>query len=69
MEADGIAAVIEDSVIEWKGKEQNQDDAKKQKIDEKNKDVYRIATMGRLAEIGIINWEIEEGKSFYSIPT
>ena len=37
------------------------------KIDEKNKGVYRIATMGRLAEIGIINWEIKEGISWYSI--
>ena len=37
------------------------------KIDVKNKDVYRIATMVRLAEIGIVNWEIEEGISLYSI--
>ena len=34
--------------------------------------IYRMATMGRLAEIGMVNWEIKKGKSgkaesFYSI--
>ena len=57
--------VVESSVIEWR--EDNQEDAKDQKIDEKNKEIYRIAIMGRLAEIGIVNWEIEEGISWYSI--
>jgi len=33
-----------------------------------------MATMGRLAEIGTVNWEIRKGnsgkaESFYSIPT
>ena len=65
MKAEVLDDVVEDSIIEWK--KDNQDIAEKQKIDEKNKDVYRIATMGRLAEIGIVNWEIEEGISFYSI--
>ena len=46
-------------------------------FDEKKVDSYRIATMGRLAEIGKVNWEIkakilEDGtsgnaESFYSI--
>ena len=65
VKAEVLDDVVEDSIIEWK--KDNQDIAEKQKIDEKNKDVYRIATMGRLAEIGIVNWEIEEGISFYSI--
>ena len=65
MKAEVLDDVVEDSIIEWR--KDNQDIAEKQKIDEKNKDVYRIATMGRLAEIGIVNWEIEEGISFYSI--
>ena len=35
---------------------------------------YRMATMGRLAEIGVVNWEIRKGnsgnaESFYSINT
>ena len=67
VKAEVLDDIVEDSVIEWK--KDNQDIAEKQKIDEKNKDVYRIATMGRLAEIGVVNWEIEEGKSFYSIST
>mgnify|MGYP004238405565 CR=1 FL=1 len=65
VKAEVLDDVVEDSVIEWR--KNNQDIAEKQKIDEKNKDVYRIATMGRLAEIGIVNWEIEEGISWYSI--
>ena len=65
VKAEVLDDVIEDSVIEWR--KNNQDIADEQKIDEKNKDVYRIATMGRLAEIGIVNWEIEEGISWYSI--
>mgnify|MGYP001333267372 CR=1 FL=1 len=65
VKAEVLDDIVEDSVIEWK--KDNQDIAEKQKIDEKNKDVYRIATMGRLAEIGIVNWEIEEGISWYSI--
>ena len=65
VKADVLDAVVENSVIEWR--KDNQDIADKQKIDEKNKDVYRIATMGRLAEIGIVNWDIEEGISWYSI--
>ena len=41
-------------------------------FDEKKVDSYRIATMGRLAEIGVVNWEIKPGssgnaESFYSI--
>ena len=67
MKAKVLDGVIENSVIEWK--KDNQDIAEKQKIDEKNKDVYRIATMGRLAEIGVVNWEIEDGISIYSILT
>jgi hypothetical protein len=41
-------------------------------VDEDKIKIYRMATMGRLAEIGIVNWEIKKGKSgkaesFYSI--
>ena len=43
-------------------------------FDEDKVHSYRIATMGRLAEIGKVNWEIKKGnsgkaESFYSIPT
>jgi hypothetical protein len=43
-------------------------------FDEKKADSYRIATMGRLAEIDKVNWKIKKGKSgnaesFYSINT
>ena len=43
-------------------------------FDEKKVSSYRIATMGRLAEIGKVNWEIKPGssdhaESFYSINT
>jgi len=31
--------------------------------------MHRMATMGRLAEIGVVDWEIENGKSYYSINT
>ena len=31
--------------------------------------MHRMATMGRLAEIGVADWEIENGKSFYSLNT
>ena len=41
-------------------------------VDEDKIKIYRMATMGRLAEIGMVNWEIKKGKSgkaesFYSI--
>ena len=29
----------------------------------------RVATMGRLAEIGAIKWDIENGKSIFSLPS
>ena len=67
MKAEDLNEVVENSVIEWR--EDHQEIANDQKIDEKNNEVYRIASMGRLAEIGIVNWEIEEGKSLYSLPT
>ena len=43
-------------------------------FDEKKADSYRIATMGRLAEIDKVNWKIKKGKSgnaesFYSLNT
>ena len=50
-------------------KTENEERARDEKLDEKNKDNYRIATMGRLAEIGEVEWDIKEGKSIYSIPT
>ena len=31
--------------------------------------LHQMATMGRLAEIGVADWEIENGKSFYSLNT
>ena len=37
------------------------------RFDEKKVSSYRIATMGRLAEIGKVKWEIEELMSWYSI--
>ena len=67
VKAEDLNEVVENSVIEWR--EDHQEIANDQKIDEKNNEVYRIASMGRLAEIGIVNWEIEEGKSLYSLPT
>ena len=36
-------------------------------FDEKKVDSYRIATMGRLAEIGKVVWKIVDGRSYYSI--
>ena len=31
---------------------------------------FRVATMGRLAELGVIDWKIGDyGKSSFSIPT
>ena len=43
-------------------------------VDKDKIKIYRMATMGRLAEIGTVNWEIRKGnsgkaESFYSIPT
>ena len=57
--------VIKNSVKEWKKK--NNKIADEEKIDIKNKENYRIATMGRLAEIGVVDWKIVGGKSVYSI--
>ena len=59
--------IIINTVIKWRTK--NEERARDEKLDEKNKDNYRIATMGRLAEIGEVEWDIKEGKSAYSIPT
>ena len=41
-------------------------------VDKDKIKIYRMATMGRLAEIGKVNWEIKKGnsgkaESFYSI--
>ena len=57
--------VIKNSINEWR--KDNKKIADEQKIDEKNNDVYRIATMGRLAEVGKVEWKIVDGKSYYSI--
>ena len=61
--------VITKTIEEWK--DENQAKAMKEKIDttEEKIKTCRIATMGRLAEIGVIEWEIVGGKSFYSIST
>ena len=59
--------IIINTVIKWRT--ENEERARDEKLDEKNKDNYRIATMGRLAEIGEVEWDIKEGKSAYSIPT
>ena len=60
--------IIKNTIIKWKTK--NEELALDEKIDEKKvKDNYRIATMGRLAEIGEVEWNVDEGKSIYSIPT
>ena len=60
--------IIKNTIIKWKTK--NEELALDEKIDEKKvKDNYRIATMGRLAEIGEVEWDIKEGKSIYSIST
>ena len=59
--------VIINTVIKWRT--ENEERARDEKLDEKNKDNYRIATMGRLAEIGEVEWDIKEGKSSYSIST
>ena len=42
--------------------------AEKEALQEREK-MHRMATMGRLAEIGVVDWEIENGKSYYSINT
>ena len=58
--------IIKNTIIKWKTK--NEELALDEKIDEKKvKDNYRIATMGRLAEIGVVDWKIVGGKSVYSI--
>ena len=59
--------IIINTVSKWKT--ENEERARDEKLDEKNKDNYRIATMGRLAEIGEVEWDIKEGKSIYSIST
>ena len=59
--------IIINTVSKWKT--ENEERARDEKLDEKNKDNYRIATMGRLAEIGEVEWDIKEGKSTYSIST
>ena len=59
--------IIINTVIKWRT--ENEERARDEKLDEKNKDNYRIATMGRLAEIGEVEWDIKEGKSTYSIST
>jgi len=59
--------VIKNSINEWKKDNKNKKIVDDQKIGEKNNDVYRIATMGRLAEIGKVKWKIIDGKSYYSI--
>ena len=87
VDAEHLDKVIKNTIKKWCGK--NKTKAIDEKImtwnlleedvvfEEKKVDSYRIATMGRLAEIGRVNWEIrpkilEEGKkgnaeSFYSI--
>ena len=59
--------IIINTVSKWKT--ENEERARDEKLDEKKKENYRIATMGRLAEIGEVEWKIKEGKSEYSIPT
>ena len=65
VKAEVLDDVVKRSIIEWR--KDNQEDADAQKIDEKNNVVYRIATMGRLSEIGKVKWDIKEGISLYSI--
>ena len=87
VDAEHLDKVIKNTIKKWIGK--NKTKAIDEKImtwnlleedvvfDEKKVASYRIATMGRLAEIGKVNWEIrpkelEDGKkgnaeSFYSI--
>ena len=59
--------IIINTVSKWKT--ENEERARDEKLDEKKKENYRIATMGRLAEIGEVEWDIKEGKSIYSIST
>ena len=59
--------IIKNTVIKWRT--ENEERARDEKLDEKKKENYRIATMGRLAEIGEVEWDIKEGKSIYSIST
>ena len=69
---DGKNGVIAISIEKWiKDNKENADDEKIESTEEKIK-TYRMATMGRLAEIGVVNWEIKPGssgnaESFYSI--
>ena len=62
--------IITNTVIKWKT--ENEERARDEKIDEKNiknLQTYRIATMGRLAEIDEVEWNIKDGKSEYLIST
>jgi len=73
---DGEKGVIAISIKKWI--KDNQPKAEEEKIEPENLEdfekkikTYRMATMGRLAEIGVVNWDIktvnDTAKSFYSI--
>ena len=60
-----IDTVIEKVLDAWIGK--NSDFAEEEKISLDKLALYRMAMMGRLAEIGEVEWEIINRESFYSI--
>ena len=60
-----IDTVIEKVLDIWIGK--NSDLAEEEKISLDKLAIYRMAMMGRLAEIGEVEWEIINRESFYSI--
>ena len=68
---DGKNGVIAISIEKWiKDNKENAEDEKIESTEEKIK-TYRMATMGRLAEIGVVTWDMkvvdDTAKSFYSI--
>ena len=60
-----IDAAVEKVLVTWMKK--NPDLAKKWKISLDKVKLYRMATMGRLAEIGDVKWDIVDRESLYSI--
>ena len=81
METGELDKLFENEILNWVSK--NEDAAQNYGIDKlkgmKSKDLkvkkkaelartgYRVATMGRLAEVGAIKWNIENGISVYSL--